>query len=255
MPSRYGRRPPSRTAPLITTNLPDSNGDRYTYIAGKMQRSAMSSAPSGEAEPIGPHLKSLKQAQGEPIDVEVTCSLARWNHREARLAIVRDVRRRLRTERMLRVATNAMANTSEGVVITDGRFRSLLVAGKSRSESLYAFYTVLSPQGAMVYASTSLGLSGPKDIAKQQLVVARRVVEEGGERKQFLPEAEVVEPSAPPGAGPPSAPAIGWRSRPTPTWSARSNSRAACSPRMPERSTSRTRPPCATRRPSSRAAG
>ncbi|HEY3516773.1 MAG TPA: ABC transporter permease [Gammaproteobacteria bacterium] len=40
-------------APLITTNLPDSNGDRYTYIAGKMQRSAMSSAPSGEAEPIG----------------------------------------------------------------------------------------------------------------------------------------------------------------------------------------------------------
>jgi prolyl-tRNA synthetase len=33
---------------------------------------------------------------------------------------------------------------------------------------------------------------GPKDIAKQQLVLARRVVEEGGARKEFLPEIEVV---------------------------------------------------------------
>jgi len=33
---------------------------------------------------------------------------------------------------------------------------------------------------------------GPKDIAKQQLVLARRVVAEGEDRKQFLPEAEVV---------------------------------------------------------------
>jgi prolyl-tRNA synthetase len=33
---------------------------------------------------------------------------------------------------------------------------------------------------------------GPKDIAKQQLVLARRLVEEGGPRKEFLPEIEVV---------------------------------------------------------------
>ncbi|MEX2583087.1 MAG: proline--tRNA ligase [Gemmatimonadota bacterium] len=34
---------------------------------------------------------------------------------------------------------------------------------------------------------------GPKDIAKQQLVLARRLVTEGEDRKQFLPEGEVLE--------------------------------------------------------------
>jgi prolyl-tRNA synthetase len=34
---------------------------------------------------------------------------------------------------------------------------------------------------------------GPKDIAKEQLVLARRVPPEDGERKQFLPEREVLE--------------------------------------------------------------
>jgi prolyl-tRNA synthetase len=33
---------------------------------------------------------------------------------------------------------------------------------------------------------------GPKDIAKQQLVLARRLVAEGESRKEFLPEAEVI---------------------------------------------------------------
>jgi prolyl-tRNA synthetase len=33
---------------------------------------------------------------------------------------------------------------------------------------------------------------GPKDIAKQQLVLARRVIEEGAQRKEFLPEGEVL---------------------------------------------------------------
>ena len=79
-----------------------------------------------DAEPSGPY-HTLTSADGEAIDVEVKWSAARWNHREAQLAIVRDVRRRLRTERMLRVATNAMANTSEAVVITDGRFRVVSV--------------------------------------------------------------------------------------------------------------------------------
>jgi prolyl-tRNA synthetase len=34
---------------------------------------------------------------------------------------------------------------------------------------------------------------GPKDIAKEQLVLARRLVGEGEDRKQFLPEAEVID--------------------------------------------------------------
>ncbi len=34
---------------------------------------------------------------------------------------------------------------------------------------------------------------GPKDIAKQQLVLVRRLVAEGEQRKEFLPEAEVLE--------------------------------------------------------------
>jgi prolyl-tRNA synthetase len=34
---------------------------------------------------------------------------------------------------------------------------------------------------------------GPKDLEKGQLVLARRVVEEGAERKRFLPEAEALE--------------------------------------------------------------
>jgi prolyl-tRNA synthetase len=33
---------------------------------------------------------------------------------------------------------------------------------------------------------------GPKDMAKEQLVIARRVTEEGADRKEFLPEAEVI---------------------------------------------------------------
>jgi prolyl-tRNA synthetase len=33
---------------------------------------------------------------------------------------------------------------------------------------------------------------GPKDIAKQQVVLARRVIEEGAQRKEFLPEAEAL---------------------------------------------------------------
>jgi prolyl-tRNA synthetase len=34
---------------------------------------------------------------------------------------------------------------------------------------------------------------GPKDIEKEQLVLARRVLEEGGPRKEFLPESEVLD--------------------------------------------------------------
>jgi prolyl-tRNA synthetase len=33
---------------------------------------------------------------------------------------------------------------------------------------------------------------GPKDISKQQVVLVRRVVAEGEERKQFLPETDVI---------------------------------------------------------------
>jgi PAS domain S-box-containing protein len=82
-----------------------------------------------DAEQGGPHLTSLQQAGGELVEVEVKFGATRWNHRDALLAIVRDIRRRVRTERMLRVATNAIANTSEAVVITDGRFRVVSVNG------------------------------------------------------------------------------------------------------------------------------
>jgi len=55
----------------------------------------------------------------------------------------------------------------------------------------------LSP-GAKFYEWETKGVPfrievGPKDMAKQQLVLARRVVAEGEERKLFLPEAEVLE--------------------------------------------------------------
>jgi predicted permease len=40
-------------APLVVTNLPDANGDRFTYVAGGMQRLARSSAPSTEVESNG----------------------------------------------------------------------------------------------------------------------------------------------------------------------------------------------------------
>jgi prolyl-tRNA synthetase len=54
----------------------------------------------------------------------------------------------------------------------------------------------LSP-GAKFYEWEQKGVPfrievGPKDIAKGQLVLARRVVAEGGERKEFLPEAELL---------------------------------------------------------------
>ena len=40
-------------APLIVTNLPDANGDRFTYLAGRMLRLARSTAPSSELESSG----------------------------------------------------------------------------------------------------------------------------------------------------------------------------------------------------------
>ena len=48
---------------------------------------------------------------------------------------------------------------------------------------------------------------GPKDLAKQQLVLAARVVEEGAERKLFLPEQEVVSGMAAAPGGLPGLPA------------------------------------------------
>ena len=96
-----------------------------------------------------PQLACLKQASGEPIEVEVKFSAARWNHREAQLAIVRDVRRRLRTERMLRVATNAMANASEAVVITDGRFRVISVNSAFTAITGFAEAEVIGPRSRL----------------------------------------------------------------------------------------------------------
>jgi diguanylate cyclase (GGDEF)-like protein/PAS domain S-box-containing protein len=78
-------------------------------------------------EQAGPQLTGLLTHGDKRLDVEVKCSATRWNRRAAQLAIVRDVTRRLRAERMLRVATNAMSNMTEAVVITDARFRIVSV--------------------------------------------------------------------------------------------------------------------------------
>jgi predicted permease len=43
-------------ASLSATNFPDPNGDRYSYVAGNLQRTAMSTAPSREEESITPLL-------------------------------------------------------------------------------------------------------------------------------------------------------------------------------------------------------
>ena len=75
----------------------------------------------------GAQLSSLRTGGGEAIDVEVKCSATPWNGRAAQLAIVRDVSMRLKTERQLRIATNALANMTEAVVITDERFRVVSV--------------------------------------------------------------------------------------------------------------------------------
>jgi PAS domain S-box-containing protein len=80
-------------------------------------------------EETGLQLSTLLAASGDPVEVEVKCSATSWNQRPAQLAIVRDVSKRLSTERMLRVATNAMANMTEAVVITDERFRVVSVNG------------------------------------------------------------------------------------------------------------------------------
>ncbi len=63
----------------------------------------------------------VRHADGRGIPVEVNYSATKWGDRPVRLAIIRDITERLNTERELRVSANAMANMSEGVVITDSR--------------------------------------------------------------------------------------------------------------------------------------
>jgi diguanylate cyclase (GGDEF)-like protein/PAS domain S-box-containing protein len=63
------------------------------------------------------------RGDGAVVPVEISCSQSRWEGREARLAIVRDVSERLRFESELRVAANAMEHMAEGVVITDAKRR------------------------------------------------------------------------------------------------------------------------------------
>jgi diguanylate cyclase (GGDEF)-like protein/PAS domain S-box-containing protein len=75
----------------------------------------------------GVQLSSLRTRAGDAMAVEVTCSATPWNGRPALLAILRDVSERIKTERLLRIATNAMANMTEAVVIVDQRFRVVSV--------------------------------------------------------------------------------------------------------------------------------
>ncbi len=67
------------------------------------------------------------RADAPEVSVEVNDSRTQWGGRPARLAIVRDISERVRTMRELRVASNAMANMAEGVVITDADYRIVSV--------------------------------------------------------------------------------------------------------------------------------
>lgn len=80
-----------------------------------------------DLERTGAQLSMLRTSAGTAIPVEVNSSATVWNGRAAQLAIVRDVSERIKTERLLRIATNAMANMTEAVVITDERFRVVSV--------------------------------------------------------------------------------------------------------------------------------
>ena len=79
------------------------------------------------SEQTGAQLSALRTVHDEALAVEVNCSATPWNGRAAQLAILRDVSERIKTERLLRIATNAMANMTEAVVITDDRFRVVSV--------------------------------------------------------------------------------------------------------------------------------
>ncbi len=61
-------------------------------------------------------------ANGLGTEVEVSLRPTYWYGRPARLAVLHDVSARLRVQRALRVANDAIANMAEAVVITDHRF-------------------------------------------------------------------------------------------------------------------------------------
>ena len=71
--------------------------------------------------------RRLRAAGGDVVEVEVTRSPTNWYGRKAQLSVVHDISDRLRIERQLRIATNAIANMSEAVFITDERFKIISV--------------------------------------------------------------------------------------------------------------------------------
>ncbi len=84
--------------------------------------------PVGAQQPAAQQA-GLRTAGGGVVAVEVKCSATTWGDRPALLAILRDVSERLAVERQLRIATNAMENMTEAVVITDPRFQVVSVNG------------------------------------------------------------------------------------------------------------------------------
>src|SRR5690606_15934996 len=84
--------------------------------------------PVGAQQPAAQQA-GLRTAEGGVVAVEVKCSATTWGDRPALLAILRDVSERLAVERQLRIATNAMENMTEAVVITDPRFQVVSVNG------------------------------------------------------------------------------------------------------------------------------
>ena len=102
----------------------------------------------------GVQLSSLRTSPGDTIAVEVNCSATPWNGRPAQLAILRDVSERIKTERLLRIATNAMANMTEAVVIIDQRFRVISVNSAFTSITGYSEADVVGAvRGSMSFGA------------------------------------------------------------------------------------------------------
>jgi diguanylate cyclase (GGDEF)-like protein/PAS domain S-box-containing protein len=90
------------------------------------------------SDQTGAELSSLRTTPGDAIAVEVNCSATPWNGRPAQLAILRDVSERIKTEGLLRIATNAMANMTEAVVITTSDSASFSVNSAFTSMTGYS---------------------------------------------------------------------------------------------------------------------
>jgi diguanylate cyclase (GGDEF)-like protein/PAS domain S-box-containing protein len=127
----------SASAGLVVTDLASNRILEVNRRAEEMTRRAageligtsypaLFEAPDAVDPGQGPApILRLRNATGVATEVDVASSPIAWYGRQARLVVIHDLSERLRTERHLRLATKAIENMSEAVVITDERFRIL----------------------------------------------------------------------------------------------------------------------------------